>query len=483
MMTRGSIARLEPFPSRPGATTVAGATALAALAAAFGLAVAGFATTFDDAAPIALLAVVLVPIVFLLILAKPVIGAVVVLAALPVGSEGISAGPLELQAVEAAVLLVAALVVLRRLAVGEVPLPWHPVLNWPLLLLGWMLVSLYTALDQGLAIKQILSLVGGITFACVILAECRDMRDLRRLVGAFLAVATAISLTALSSIGEFESTYGGARVVSGRLEGAFDHPNQLGSFCAMAAPVAAALVIAARTSRGRLASGVALVLIIGALTLSLTRGAWVGTAVAFLFLLVTLAEARRLLAVLSVPLVILGFFVWSFAPSSTEIEVVGERARALTVRSPYDHRDAIYSEALREVRAEPLTGEGPGAFPVASARAGSEASTVSAQHAHNLLLTWAAEVGLPGMLLILAFAAALGRAARRAARDLRRAGDLRDRALVLGLAAGLIAVFVQGFFDYTLRNSVVHVTLWGLVGALLVCQSKALETFTSERRA
>jgi putative inorganic carbon (hco3(-)) transporter len=469
----GTMSRLQTLPSRESITSVASVTSLAALAGVLGVAVVAFAMLFDEAAPVVVPVAALLPILFALVLIKPVIGAIAVLAAMPVGSEGLLVGPLELQAVEAAVLLVAALVVLRRLSAGKTPLPWDPALNWPLLLVTWALASLYWALDEGLAVKQILSLVGGIVFACVILAECRSMVDLRRIAGAFLVVATAISLTALVSRGEFAATHGGAQVVSGRLAGAFDHPNQLASFCAMVAPLAAAFVIAARTSRGRIASGGVLVLIVGALTLSLSRGAWIGTALAFVFLLLRLSEARRLLALLIVPLLALGFFTWSLTPTTTEIEIVGERARSLTRRSPYDHRDVIYAEAIREVRAQPVTGYGTGAFPVASIRAGSESSTVSAQHAHNLLLTWAAELGIPGALLILGFAGALGAAAVRASRDLLRRGDSRDRALLLGFAAGLVAVAGQSLFDYTLRNAVVHITLWGFVGVLLACRRTA----------
>ena len=39
----------------------------------------------------------------------------------------------------------AALVVLRRLATGRVPLPWFSELWWAVALLGWMVVSLASA--------------------------------------------------------------------------------------------------------------------------------------------------------------------------------------------------------------------------------------------------------------------------------------------------------------------------------------------------
>jgi O-antigen ligase len=201
----------------------------------------------------------------------------------------------------------------------------------------------------------------------------------------------------------------------------------------------------------------------------------VGTALALLFMLVALPEARRAVALLAVPAVIAAIFVTALAPvGGTEISVVGQRAGALTALSPYDDRPAIYREAIREIRADPLTGSGAGGFPVASARAGSEVSTISAQHAHNLWLTWGAEAGIPAMIFILGFAISLGLAARSAGRAFRRAGRLADRAVTVGLAAALLSVLGQGFFDYVFRNSVVNVALWALIGALLVCRREAL---------
>ena len=449
-------------------------TAAAFLSFLLGAALAAFANLFGDAAPGVLLAVALLPLLVLAVLSYPLVGAIAVLASFPVGSVGASVGPLSVQAAEAAVLLIGMLVILRRLGQGEVPLPWSPPLTWALALLGWCVVSLHSAVDTALAVKQMVALAGGLVFACVVLAACVDILDVRRFAGAFTAVATVISVTAISAGGAYESRFGGQAVVSGRLEGAFDHPNQLGSLCAMAAPIAAALVVGSRTRRARVLAGVGLVTILAALTLSLSRGAWVGAGLAFLLMLVTLREARRLVLVLSVPVVLLGLFVSSIGDSPSQLQVVEQRARALTELSPYDHRDRIYAEARREIRSDPVTGVGPGGFPVASARAGSESSTVSAQHAHNLGLTWAAETGLPGLLLIIAFAVSLGLATRTASQAFRARGDPHSRAITIGFGAALLSVAGQGFFDYTLRNAVVHIALWAVVGGLLVCRREAL---------
>ena len=447
-------------------------TGLALVSIFLGLMLAAVATLFHSSVSV-YIALPLAPLLALAVLAAPIVAPLGVFATFPVGSTGAPIGAATLQSAEAAVVLVALMVIVRRLAVGQTPLAWSPVLFWPLALMCWMLVSLFSALDETLAIKQLISIAGGVTFASVILASCRGMRDLRVLLGGFVLSTTILAVIALSSRSDFQSSYEGSAVLKGRLQGAFDHPNQLGALTAMAAPVAAGLLIGGRTRRGRTIAGVMLGLILAALALSLARGAWLGAGVAALFMLVTLREARRKLLLFGLPVVLVFFAVWSFLPKNEQVQVVTQRAEAFTTLSPYDDRDSIWREARREIKADPWTGQGPGNFIIASARAGSEASTISAFHAHNLFLNWAAESGLPAAAIILLFAFALVNAGRVASRGSLARGDPGDRAIVIGIGGALLTVFFQGFVDYTLGNSVVHIAFWGMVGAMLVASRDA----------
>jgi O-antigen ligase len=180
---------------------------------------------------------------------------------------------------------------------------------------------------------------------------------------------------------------------------------------------------------------------------------------------------------------VVGFFVWSLTGTGTDVKVVGERARAITVLSPYDDRRVIYREAYREIRENPLLGVGPGGFPVASTLVVSESATLSYAHAHNLYLNWAAEVGLPSVIIILGFAFNLAMSANTASRGARVRGDPRDRAIVIGLSAALITVLVQGFFDYVIPNPVVWTAMWIVIGSLLVARREALKTLDPDRFA
>jgi O-antigen ligase len=462
----------------------AGWAAAAALTLATGAGSALVATHFESSAPLVLVAMFVAPLVAIGIIVNPLLAIVVVIATFPVGSIAQSIGPLRIQAVEVAVFVAAIVVVLRRLAVGRIPLPFSAPLGWAVALFLWTLVSLFSAIDETLAIKVLFSLLGGIVCSTVVLAGCRDMHDLRLLLGAFVMSGVVIGLITFTegrAAGGLTTEFGGSEIVSGRLEGAFDSPNQLGAFCALMIPVCAGLIFGARTTRWRFFAGIALLILLVTMMLSLSRGAWVGVAVALLLMLTLLREARRLLVILAVPLALAGFFVWSLGPTKTDVKVVGERARAITVLSPYDDRRVIYKEAFREIRENPVLGVGPGGFPVASTRVVSESATLSYAHAHNLYLNWAAEVGLPSVILILGFAGALGLAARTAVRGARARGDMADRAIVIGIAAALLTVLAQGFFDYVIPNPVVYTAFWTLVGALLVARREALKTLDAGR--
>ncbi|HYZ18840.1 MAG TPA: hypothetical protein VE615_04810, partial [Gaiellaceae bacterium] len=113
--------------------------ALGAAAFLLGLGIAAVSSLSGDLAPIVFLAVPLVPVLALWTLATPLVGALLVLATFPIGSVGTPVGPITVQAVEVAVIVVAMLVALHRLAVGLPPFRWTPALIWPIALLAWML--------------------------------------------------------------------------------------------------------------------------------------------------------------------------------------------------------------------------------------------------------------------------------------------------------------------------------------------------------
>lgn len=446
------------------------------LAALIAVALIAFSTRFGAAAPAVVLGLAVAPALILGVLRIPELGVGLIFLSFFIGARTLSTPVISLQIVEATVLAVALLFVLRRLAAGRSPLPWPAPLWWPAALVGWTVVGLPWAADETLALKQIASLAGGIVLACVLVGAGRSVKAVSRMLTALVVVTAAISVYALSSGVHFETVSVPTGAVGGRLTGVFDHPNQLGSLCALVTPIALALLLAARSWASRVAYLLMLTAAILGVVLSLSRGAWIGTALGVIFLLVTLREARRAGLAVAAVLVVGAVFLGSVSHATPDFQILGQRVERLTTVNPYDARPAIYSEAWREIRQNPVIGVGAGGFPVASKRAGSGVSTVSAEHAHNLFLTWAAEAGIPALLIIIGFIVTLGVASHRAARSFAAAGKRRPRIMIAGISAGLLALLGQGVVDYTFRNAVVFVAVWAAIGALLSCTRLAGST-------
>jgi len=394
---------------------------------------------------------------------RPVLGVGAVFAAFPVGVSAVPGLPLQL--VQAVVIGAAVLVVLRRLATGAAPLRWAAPLWWVLGLGAWMLISLPSAKDQHLAIREVALLLDGLLFACVVLTACASARHVRAAMVAFVVIVAGVAATTLGASSGVRASFGGS-VIRGRATGVFIEPNQLGTFCAAGAMVAFGLLIGARTVRSRVAGTLATGACVLGLLLSLSRGAWIGFVVGAVVLLVTLPEARRALLALALPTLALAAVLGAFAPSSPQVKVVSERLVSIVgEKNPYDNRPAIWAEGRRQILADPWTGQGPGNFSVASERTTSASRRTIAEHAHNILLTWAAEDGLPAAGFILALTVSVTLHLRRAARSL--PPSRADRSLLAALAAALAAVMGQGLVDYTLRNSVIFTMAFGLLGAAL----------------
>lgn len=441
--------------------------ALLATAAVLGALVSGYVLVAvasrlgGDDGPLVLLALIGVPLAALAVLVNPRLGPALVVVAFPVGVMELPG--VQLQLVQLATLGAATLVALRRMAAGLAPLAWVRGTAWGVGFVAWMLVGLPTALDRQRALREIVLFAIGLVFAATVAATARSAGDVRAFLAVMAGVVAVVGLTTPLGASQVRAAFEGA-VVQGRATGIFTQPNQLGTFCATGALVGAGLYFGARTRRARLAAGVAVAGGVLGLVLSLSRGSWIGFVLGAVVLVVKLPEARRALVLAVVPLVLLGGALSAFAPTSPQVEVVGQRLRSIAgERNPYDNRPAIWREAQREVVEEPVTGYGAGSFPLASTRATSKSRTVVAAHAHNLPLTWAAELGLPAVALAAGFAVHLHVTARRMAR---RVGA-EDRAVLAGLVAALVGVLGQGIVDYTLTNAVLLTMLMALVGAVL----------------
>jgi putative inorganic carbon (HCO3(-)) transporter len=471
MRAMGAV-RLPAMPAAVAAT--AAAAAVAVVGVAVGIVVGAIGARFGISVMIGL------PLVALLVLAtlsRPATGVALVLLAIPIGLKTLPVGFVVVQGV--AMLAIGAMV-LVRLARGQSPLPWSPPLIWGVAVFALCLAATPRAVDTTLATKQDIDLALGLLLVLTAYAAAPSLDAVRRLAHVLLGVGLVVALMSLGHASALHAVAGAQRV-DNRLRGTFTEPNQFGGFSAIVLVVAVGIALGARSRRERWwAAGVASLDGL-AMLLALSRGAWIGVMLAGVLLLVLVPRARRALALTVVALAAAVPLFGLFTPDLPQVTVVRQRVSTLHLpaSTPYDSRPAIWREAAREIGTSPLLGEGPGQFPIVSRQAASSAATVYADHAHDVLLTTAAEAGIPAALAVIGFTVTMLIVLVRA---VRRLEGTPDGPLVAGLGASLAVVVGQGAVDFTLRNADIFLLLSVLVGLTIAAARAADATDVADPR-
>lgn len=357
------------------------------------------------------------------------------------------------------------------------------------------LLASTVAVDPAAAIRLDVDYLLGLALAGTILLAEPDRAALRALLGTVCIGGGVICAGAVVTSSPLTPYYN-ETVVSNRATGIFGQPNELGCLAAVVGLVSLAWLLSLRPRHPlRLVAVASLVSATWALLLSLSRGAWIGAVLGLVVLLALVPHARRrltagLVAVAVVLLVAGQVLGQSAVPGASALAVAGDRAATLVsgTRNPYDLRPQIWHEALRQIDAHPWLGVGPGGYPVLAAEQPTAVHSAAPTHAHSLLLTVFAEQGVLGLLGLLAtvLVGVLGtvRVAHSSAARVagtQRPGAGSDLALLAGPAAGLAVVLGQGVVDYPLRNQVLELLVWLLVGLLaatgrVVCRPEAADT-------
>jgi O-antigen ligase len=260
-----------------------------------------------------------------------------------------------------------------------------------------------------------------------------------------------------------QATVAGAGAVENRALGVFQSPNQLGSFSGLLLFVGLGLALGARTRLERVVGGLCAAAAAAALLITLSRGAWIGAAVALVVLLAMSRRARRAVpVVIGAAVVIVPIALTVAAPQL--LEVLVDRAAALVEldANPEDARPLIYQEAVRQIVERPWTGQGPANYAIVLESAESSAPGVDVVHAHNVLLQVAAETGIPSAVLLVAFTLSMARQVLQARSRL----QAPEQDVLAGLACGLVVLVGQGFADFTLGNPTLLFLAWTVVGFL-----------------
>jgi putative inorganic carbon (hco3(-)) transporter len=286
-----------------------------------------------------------------------------------------------------------------------------------------------------------------------------------RAVGISLGLSAGI-LGAMAVIGGGDQrALAGGAIVAGRAQASFSHPTALALYLILTFPVAFALAL---RGAGRLrplliaCGGLGVV----GLMFTQTRGSIVGAAVALLILL-RWAPFRRLAVAGLVLTAVVALLNIGSVTESQPVSVVGERLATIgTLKTRSDDRIEIWRATPAMIAERPFLGAGHGNFPDISPKfALSDVGGLAFDHAHNLFLNVAVELGLIGLAVVLVLLVLLFRASRRALAD--RSAPLYP--LALAASASLAGVLVNSLTEYPVRQNVVMATTMIVIGVLLAC--------------
>ena len=348
----------------------------------------------------------------------------------------------------------------------------------------WGAASVLWAVDPGASIHTLVTYLQLLGLYLLVVNVLATPAALRRALHAHVAGATALSVMGLYL------TWQGV-LQRGRTAIVVDHqlllePNAYAA--ALILPVAICLTGSLDRHRGtfeRLALTLAGALCVTTLLLTMSRGAVVALAV--MAIVVSVARGQLLLPVLAVLIAIPGLLL---APP----EFWDRWTQAATLADRGAGRLDIWRVGWVVIRQHPFLGVGLGCFPVVYYEYLSQAAGISWRHAqavaevlikypHNIYLGTTAELGIPGIGLLLA---ALGLHLRAAFQTWRGLQARRHPAAELALTAvaALFALAVQGAaFDIAHRKYLWVALGVAALGRLHVSRAVAAAAPVSVRRA
>jgi O-antigen ligase len=313
-------------------------------------------------------------------------------------------------------------------------------------------IGLFLAPEPGNVFKQFVNWGAFLVIFQLIVTEATP-RSARTILFAFVLCAGATALLAMAIPGA------SGIVGDDRLSGSFGTPNGLGIFLALAIPLQLAFALRGPVALRPVALG-AFGASAVALSLTQSRGAFLGLAVALLVLALW-RPFRRAAGVALLVLVTLALAGSNPLSSVIDSDRVVERVTSTRNAGAVDPRAEVYRITPQMIADHPVFGVGALEFGSFSTRYGLPVAGGVTTHAHSIPLTIAAELGIIGVLGLVWMAVALGAALRRA---LARTRGI-DLALSFGLAASFAALLAEGIVDYPLPNN----NITGVIVALAAC--------------
>ncbi len=438
-------------------------------------------------------------VAFWLMLFKPEVAIYLLALSVPLGSLAVTDRESASFAVTPTEAIAGVLVVawaLRSLARRRFVIPVTP-LTIPLLaMLAAVAASGFQATNLALTLKETLKWVELILVYLFVVAEMSTARQVLTLLLMLLAGA---AIEALVGAVQFVLGIGPEFFAIGRFMrafGTFEQPNPYAGYLGMLIPLAVGLLLSRPSSKVRNYTVIVGLLAVAAVGMSLSRGAWLGIALALSLMMLFWSRRSRLLlsvgALASTPVAALAFMNLLPSEISSRLATALDYFRFVDVTQEQVttqnwaviERVAHWQAALDMIAAHPLFGVGAGNYPVVYEWYAVQGWAEPLGHAHNFYLNMAAETGIAGALIYIAFIltaliftiAWLVRSGRVVTSS--RAISLRFwRGVLLGVLGALVASALHNMFDNLFVHSM-NVQL-GIILALGQISANALSLNSS----
>lgn len=234
------------------------------------------------------------------------------------------------------------------------------------------------------------------------------------------------------------------------------HANDLGRLYAVAYALMLYTCAVSRDATSRLVLIASMLLVVLALVLTFSRGAFFGFAVVnVLFLL----SRRKFLTLLLGCTMLLGLVM--VLPGAVFDRIASGWGDGINTISAGRVAD-IWLPLLPELWRSPIIGNGLSSIAWSDAMRGGSMLTVG--HAHNAYLGAALDMGLLGLALVCAYFVHVWRGFRRLSSD--AAMDPLLRGFYAGAAAGLLSFLLAGFFGSSLLPCMEQIFLWFAIGMM-----------------
>jgi O-antigen ligase len=401
----------------------------------------------------------------------PMAGVYLAVLAVPLERVAVPAGAAAELTPTKALLVVIAIVAMARWIIDREPHPGLDRIHYAYIgLLGAMAVGIAFAPDAFLTTKLF---VQWAAFGAVaVLISRSDRSQLQKL---FVCVAIAGGVLGLiaAATSSQQTLVAGGQAVQGRAQAGFAHPAVLAFFLVLAFPPAIALALSGRAWQRPLGALCAALAAAG-IMFSLTRGAILALAVALLVLLFW-APFRRWAITLLAVVVLFSVFNAGAIQKSPQLEVIATRIGTIgdTKATQDNQRPYIWAKTPEMIVDHPFFGVGAGQFPVYAPRyAIVDYGGLPFLHAHNVLLTIAAENGLIGLGFLIWLGLTI------VARGLRTIASKRDHPAfpyAVATTAALFGSFVTGMIDYPPNTVVIMGMIMVMVGAFVAAQRLVAE--------